>query len=54
MNNKNTKANPEFITLESAAAMKTGTRITFVPRVQHIYAEAIKNICNVKKIKVKR
>ena len=54
MNNKNTKANPEFITLESAAAMKTGTRITFVPGVQAMYAEALKNICYVKKIKVIR
>ncbi|GIR87064.1 MAG: hypothetical protein CM15mP86_05230 [Gammaproteobacteria bacterium] len=42
MNNKNTKANPEFITLESAAEMKTGTRITFVPGVQAMYAEALK------------
>ena len=54
MNDKNTKPNPEFITLESAAEMKTGTRITFVPGVQAMYAEALKNICYVKKIKVIR
>ena len=45
---------PEFITLESAAEMTTGTRITFVPGVQAMYAEALKNICYVKKIKVIR
>ena len=42
--------NPEFITLEEAANMKTGTRATFIPGMQALYAEALKNICYVKKI----
>jgi glutathione S-transferase len=41
---------PEFITLDEAAEMKSGTRVTFVPGVQALYAEALKNICYVKKI----
>ena len=45
---------PEFISLEEAAKMKEGTRITFVPGIQAIYAEALKNICYVKKIKITR
>jgi len=45
---------PEFIALEEAAKMKEGTRITFVPGIQAIYAEALKNICYVKKIKITR
>ncbi len=45
---------PEFISLEEAAKMKEGTRITFVPGIQAIYAEALKNICYVKKIKIIR
>ena len=49
---KNTS--PEFISLEEAAKMKEGTRITFVPGIQAIYAEALKNICCVKKIKIIR
>ena len=43
---------PEFISLDEAAKMKEGTRITFVPGIQAIYAEALKNICYVKKIKI--
>ena len=39
---------PEFISLDEAAKMKEGTRITFVPGIQAIYAEALKNICYVK------
>ncbi|MGD8830106.1 MAG: hypothetical protein PVF57_05835 [Pseudomonadales bacterium] len=39
---------PEFITLEEAAAMKTGTRVTFIPGIPALYAEALKNICFVK------
>ena len=46
-----TTISPEFISLEEAAKMKEGTRITFVPGIQAIYAEALKNICYVKKIK---
>ena len=45
---------PEFISLEEAIKMKEGTRITFIPGIQAIYAEALKNICYVKKIKVIR
>ena len=45
---------PEFISLEEAAKMTEGTRITFVPGIQAIYAEALKNICYVKKIKITR
>ena len=41
---------PEFISLDEAAKMKEGTRITFVPGIQAIYAEALKNICYVKKM----
>lgn len=41
---------PEFITLEEAAAMKTGTRVTFIPGIPAMYAEALKNICYVKGI----
>ena len=45
---------PEFISLDEAAKIKEGTRITFVPGIQAIYAEALKNICYVKKIKITR
>ena len=44
----------EFIALEEAAAMTTGTRITFIPGMQAIYAEALKNICYVKRIPIIR
>ena len=40
----------EFISLEEAAAMTSGTRVTFIPGVQAMYAEALKNICFVKEI----
>lgn len=39
---------PEFITLEAAAAMTTGTRVTFIPGIPAMYSEALKNICYVK------
>lgn len=39
---------PSFVTLEDAAAMKTGTRVTFIPGIPAMYAEALKNICYVK------
>ena len=45
---------PQFISLEEAAALKNGTRITFIPGVQALYAEALKNICFVKGIAVIR
>ena len=41
-------ATPEFITLDEAAAMKKGTRVTFIPGIPALYAEALKNICFVK------
>ena len=41
---------PEFITLDEAAAMTTGTRVTFIPGIPAMYAEALKNICYVKGI----
>jgi len=34
----------EFVTLDEAAKMQEGTRITFIPGVQALYAEALKNI----------
>ena len=40
----------DFISLEEAAEMTCGTRVTFVPGMQAIFAEALKNICFVKKI----
>jgi glutathione S-transferase len=45
---------PEFISLEDAAAMKTGTRVTFIPGLQALYAEALKNLCYVKQIPIIR
>ncbi len=40
----------EFITLDAAAAMTTGTRVTFVPGIPAMFSEALKNICYVKGI----
>ncbi len=45
-----TNSNPEFIPLEEAVAMTTGTRVTFIPGVQALYSEALKNICFAKGI----
>ena len=45
-----TSSSPEFITLEEAAAMTTGTRVTFIPGIPALYSEALKNICFVKGI----
>lgn len=39
---------PKFITLDEAAAMSTGTRVTFVPGIPAMFSEALKNICYVK------
>lgn len=39
---------PKFISLEEAAAMTTGTRVTFIPGIPAMYSEALKNICYVK------
>ena len=44
----------EFVTLDEAAKMQEGTRITFIPGLQALYAEALKNICYVKKIPIIR
>ena len=46
--NSNASEAPEFITLDEAAAMTTGTRVTFVPGIPAIFSEALKNICFVK------
>ena len=34
----------DFITIEEAAEMTRGTRVTFVPGMQAIFAEALKNL----------
>ncbi|MCC5887883.1 MAG: hypothetical protein JJT88_15725 [Gammaproteobacteria bacterium] len=39
-----------FISLEEAAAMTTGTRVTFIPGIPAMYSEALKNICYVKRV----
>ena len=54
MKSREETQNPIFISLEEAAEMNTGTRITFVPGVQALYAEALKNICFVKQIPITR
>lgn len=54
MNKENTSGSPHFISLNEAAEMTKGTRITFIPGVQALYAEALKNICYVKDIPVIR
>ena len=45
---------PEFITLEEAASMEEGTRVTFAPGMQAMFSEALKNICYVKKVPLTR
>ncbi len=45
---------PEFITLDEAAAMTTGTRVTFVPGIPAMFSEALKNICYVKGVSLIR
>ena len=49
MNDKDKKS-PDFISLDEAAEMESGTRVTFIPGMQALYAEALKNICYVKEI----
>ena len=44
----NTSKKPEFITLDEAAAMTIGTRVTFIPGIPALYSEALKNICYAK------
>lgn len=46
--------NPRFITLDEAARMTAGTRITFIPGIPAMYSEALKNICYVKAIPIIR
>ena len=43
-----TSSGPDFVDLDTAAAMKTGTRVTFAPGMPALYSEALKNICFVK------
>ena len=45
---------PKFITLEESGSMEKGTRVTFVPGVQAMFSEALKNICYVKKVPLTR
>ena len=47
-NELNPSKAPAFITLDEAAAMTTGTRVTFVPGIPAMFSEALKNICYVK------
>lgn len=54
MANENTLGSLNFISLDEAAEMTKGTRITFIPGVQALYAEALKNICFVKDIPIIR
>ena len=49
-----TRVDPSFISLDEAAAMTEGTRITFIPGLQALYAEALKNICYAKGVPVIR
>ena len=49
-NENGSSPNPNFTTLEEAAAMKTGTRVTFIPGIPALYSEALKNISFVKGI----
>ena len=53
MSNENTST-AHTISLNEAAEMTKGTRITFIPGVRALYAEALKNICYVKDIPVIR
>ena len=54
MSSDTTTNSPNFISLDEAAAMTEGTRITFIPGIQALFAEALKNICFVKGIPVIR
>ena len=47
-NAASTSPGPQFMTLDEAAAMKTGTRVTFAPGFPAVFSEALKNICFVK------
>ncbi|MGB1190231.1 MAG: hypothetical protein ACPG4A_08380 [Pseudomonadales bacterium] len=54
MDNEKVSTSPKFVSLDEAAAMTEGTRITFIPGVQALYAEALKNICFAKGIPIIR
>ena len=54
MSKSATRVDPSFISLDEAAAMTEGTRITFIPGLQALYAEALKNICYAKGVPVIR
>lgn len=54
MRDENAPRPPHFISLDEAAQMSEGTRITFIPGVQALYAEALKNICFVKDVPIIR
>ena len=47
---KKANSTVEFITFQEAVAMKTGTRVTFIPGIPALFSEALKNICYVKGI----
>ena len=48
LNTGSTSPNPKFISLDEAAVMTTGTRVTFVPGMPAVFSESLKNICFVK------
>ena len=50
MSERESSEDLEFITLDKAAEKKSGTRVTFIPGMQALNTEALKNICFVKKV----
>ena len=48
LNTASTSPGPKFISLDEAAAMTTGTRVTFAPGMPAVFSESLKNICFVK------
>ena len=54
MTEQENSKSPAFVSLNEAANMKSGTRVTFIPGMQALYAEALKNICYVKEIPLVR
>jgi len=54
MTEQENSKSPAFVSLDEAANMKSGTRVTFIPGMQALYAEALKNICYVKEIPLVR
>lgn len=53
-NRDQTPSELKFVSLEEAAAMTSGTRVTFIPGLPAMYTEALKNICFVKGIPLVR